>query len=305
MTGNLHTHTNFSDGTAPPEAYVEEAERLGFSVLGFSDHSPVPFPNTFAIPTGGLPAYVEAVCQIKKRGVQIEKVKNEPERYGDRRNAANQKRKAKGGLQVFLGLEYDYIPGLTEPLAQLRKDHPFDYIIGSVHLVKHHRPDLLWFIDGPQIKTYDKGLREVFGGESKKAITSYWRQLQEMVSIEQPDIIGHLDKIKMHNHDRFFREDDSWYLALAEETLELIQSKHAVIEVNTRGIYKQRSDSLFPGPGLLKKIHSRKIPVTLVSDAHQPEELSLFFSEAKELLRTIGFRSSWLFTVEGWKEAAL
>jgi len=285
MTGNLHTHTNFSDGTAPPDAYVEEAERLGFSILGFSDHSPVPFPNTFAIPTGGLPAYADAIRQAKENGMEIEKANRQ--------------------LQVFLGLEYDYIPGLTEPLAHLRKDYPFDYIIGSVHLVKHLRPDLLWFIDGPQVKTYDKGLREVFGGDSKKAITAYWRQLQEMVSIEKPDIIGHLDKIKMHNHDRFFREDDSWYLALAEETLEVIQSKNAVIEVNTRGIYKQRSDSLFPGPVLLKKIHSRNIPVTLVSDAHQPEELSLFFSEAKELLRIIGFRSSWLFTMEGWKEAVL
>lgn len=300
MTGNLHTHTNFSDGISPPEAYIEEAKRLGFSVLGFSDHSPVPFPNTFAIPEGGLGGYVEAIHKLASR----------PSAVGSLQSSSIQ-HPASGiwhlasDIEILLGLEYDYIPGLTTPLNRLREDYLFDYIIGSIHLVRDKRPDLLWFIDGPQLKTFDKGLREVFGGDSKKAVTAYWRQLQEMVIREGPDIIGHLDKIKMHNHDRYFREDEPWYLALAEETLELIREKNAVIEVNTRGIYKQRSESLFPGPELLKRIHARNIPITLTSDAHQPDELSLFFPAAKQLLKEIGFKSLWFLTTDGWKESAL
>jgi len=65
MLTNLHTHTNFSDGSSSPEDYIKEAEQQGFSVLGFSDHSPVPFPNTFAIHEGGLPEYVEKITTLK------------------------------------------------------------------------------------------------------------------------------------------------------------------------------------------------------------------------------------------------
>lgn len=284
MVGNLHTHTLFSDGSSPPEAYIEEAGKQGFSVLGFSDHSPVPFPNTFAIPEGGLAGYVEAIKRLKSTS-------------GDSGVTSD--------IGILLGLEYDYIPGLSVPVSKLRKQYFFDYIIGSVHLVRNDRPDLLWFIDGPQVKTFEKGLRDLFGGDIRKAVTAYWRQLQEMVAQEKPDIIGHLDKIKMHNHDRFFHENDAWYVTLAEETLEIIRQQGALVEVNTRGIYKQRSDSLFPGPGLLKKIHSMNIPVTVTSDAHTPGELSLCFKETKEILKEIGFRSNWLLTSDGWKESAI
>jgi len=164
---------------------------------------------------------------------------------------------------------------------------------------------LIWFIDGPKVETYDKGLREVFQGDARKAVTAYWRQLQEMVVQEKPDIIGHLDKIKMHNRGRYFREDEGWYVDLVDETLDLILHLGAVVEVNTRGLYKKRSDSLFPGPWILKKILTQKIPVTLSSDAHRPEELSLGFPEATEILKELGFRSQWLLTGQGWEETEL
>ena len=296
--GNLHTHTEFSDGSSPPENYIEEAEKLGFSVLGFSDHSPVPFPNTFAIPEGGLPAYVEAITTLMTPP-------SLPLKGRSKSPSGDLGVNPEYGIQILLGLEYDYIPGLTASVRNLREEYQFDYIIGSVHLVRNSHPDLLWFIDGPKVKTYDKGLRDVFGGDIRKAVTAYWRQLQEMIVQEQPDIIGHLDKIKMHNHDRYFREDEPWYVALTEETLELIRQRGSVVEVNTRGIYKQRSDTLFPGPELLKKILARRIPITLTSDAHKPEELSLFFPEAKEVLKSIGFNSLWTLTSGGWAETAI
>ena len=48
---NLHTHSIFSDGKSTPEEVVVEAINQGMKVLGFSDHSPVPFENSFAIKT--------------------------------------------------------------------------------------------------------------------------------------------------------------------------------------------------------------------------------------------------------------
>ncbi|MFH1295965.1 MAG: histidinol-phosphatase [Bacteroidota bacterium] len=296
MLGNLHTHTNFSDGSSPPEDYINEAIKEGFSVLGFTDHSPVPFPNTFAIPEGGLGEYVEAIMNLM----------TPPDLPFEGRNKSpSGDLGVKSGIELLLGLEYDYIPGLTVSISELRKAFPFDYIIGSVHLIRNTHPGLIWFIDGSKAATYDHGLRDVFGGDVQKAVTAYWRQLQKLVVQEQPDIIGHLDKIKMHNHNRYFREDEPWYVALAEETLDLIKQSGAVVEVNTRGIYTQRSDSLYPGPGLLKKVLVQKIPITLTSDAHSPAELCLYFRETEEILKEIGFSSKWILNTKGWQETAL
>ena len=90
-----------------------------------------------------------------------------------------------------------------------------------------------------------------------------------------------------------------------DEVLDLVREKGLTVEVNTRGIYKKRSDSLFPGPGILKKINRLNIPVIISSDAHKPQEISLGFEEARKTLSELGFGSTWLKTAEGWKEIPL
>ena len=279
MTFNLHTHTCFSDGSSAPEEYINEAIHQGFDTLGFSDHSPVPFKNNFAIPDEKLQEYCDTISRLKVS-------------FSSR-------------IAVFLGLEIDFIPGITQSIEQLREKYHFDYFIGSVHLVKNENSDKLWFIDGPDIEIYDKGLKTIFNGNAQIAVTAYYRQVIEMIRREKPDIIGHLDKIKMYNRNRYFREDDPWYVRLIDDVLEVIQAAGSVVEVNTRGLYKKRSDSLFPGPEILKKIKNRNIPVTISSDAHKPPELSLYFGETQKLLQEIGIRSVRKLTGSGWIDVPL
>ena len=284
MNFNLHTHTRFSDGSSNPEDYVKEAIHQGFDTLGFSDHSPVPFENTFAIRDEELDNYTGAILQLKNTYSHLS---------------------ADPGMKILLALEIDYIPGVTAPVHHYRKHNHFDYFIGSVHLVKNESTGKLWFIDGPDISIYDNGLKDVFSGNAKSAVTAYYRQIQEMIDTQKPDIIGHLDKIKMYNRDRYFLESDPWYISLVDETLNLALTTGCIIEVNTRGIYKKRSDTLFPGPEILKKIRLLNIPVTISSDAHKPHELSLGFEDARKILVELGFETTRLKTAEGWKDIPL
>ena len=278
MKFNLHTHSNYSDGSSSPEEYIKEAIRQGFDTLGFSDHSPVPFQNTFAILDERLDEYVNTILDLKKK-------------YSS--------------PIILLALEIDYIPGITRPVDYYRKNYPFDYIIGSVHLVINEDSKDLWFIDGPDISIYEKGLGKIFSGNARKAVTAYYRQIQEMIVTQKPDIIGHLDKIKMYNRNRYFSERESWYVKLVQETLELISSNGSVVEVNTRGIYKNRSETLFPGPEILKMIRAQNIPVTITSDAHKPYEIYLGIEETKKELIGLGFKATWLKTFKGWDEVPL
>ncbi len=64
---NLHTHTHYSDGKLPPVDYVHEAIRQGIQILGFSDHSPLPFDNPFFHQNGGLSRLLPRNQALKKQ----------------------------------------------------------------------------------------------------------------------------------------------------------------------------------------------------------------------------------------------
>ena len=279
---NLHTHTHFSDGSDAPEKYIEAAIAHGMNSIGFSDHSPLPFENSFALKEDQVTTYCEEV-----------------------QNAKCKMHDAPCKIDVFLGMEADYIPGTGHSFDYFRENFPLDYLIGSVHLVSNGNPDELWFIDGSNPKTYDDGLNRLFGGDIRKGVTAYYHQSNEMLLTSKMEIIGHFDKIKMHNQNRYFREDEPWYLSLVEETLDLVKQKGVIVEVNTRGLYKKRSDSHFPGPAILKKIHALNIPVIISSDAHKPAEIAMLFGKTASLLYDIGFRELMELTQSGWKSVPL
>ena len=126
-----------------------------------------------------------------------------------------------------------------------------------------------------------------------------------MIITQKPDIIGHIDKVKMNNKGKFFSEEESWYKELAKKTLEITAKTNCIIEVNTRGIYKKRSDSLYPGIFLLQEIYKMGIPITLSSDAHSTDELTAYFPETISILKDIGFEKLKYFTSKGWIDQSI
>ncbi len=279
ITQNLHTHTLFSDGKSTPEELVKAAIDSGLKSLGFSDHAPVPFQNSFSIAEGELSKYIAKIQQLKNE-------------YADQ-------------LEILLSLEVDHIPGLMDDFFVKNKDLKLDYSIGSVHLVGEHEPANLWFIDGSKREIYDDGLRQFFGNEIRQAVKAFYHQTNRMLEQQTPDIIGHLDKIKMHNQNRFFREDESWYRALVRETIQVIKEKEVVAELNTRGKYKGRSETLFPSDWILREMKALNIPVVISSDAHHAQEVVLLFDEAAKALKKAGYRSIWKFQHKQWQEIPL
>ena len=277
---NLHTHSKFCDGKGEPEEFVRAALDKGFHSLGFSSHAPVPFKNNFAIKDNQkLLEYCKTI-----RELQV---------------------KYKNRISILLALEIDYIEGVTGDFMSFKKNCGLDYTIGSVHLVKNGNDERLWFIDGPKVESYDDGLKNIFLGDIRLAVTTYYDQVNRMILSQKPVIIGHFDKIKMHNHNRYFREDEDWYRLLVMDLLDTIELSGSVIEVNTRGIYKKKSDDLYPGRWILKEIRKRGLPVTLSSDAHRPEEIDGYYAEALEILRNIGFNSMVYYGDKGFEEQAV
>ncbi len=271
---NFHQHSNFSDGAYPPEDYVIEAIKLGFSAMGFTEHSPLPFDNPFSLKEENVEDYISTIDNLKTK-------------FADK-------------IKIYRALEMDFIPGMSTNFDYWKNKCHTDYLIGSVHLVSPPSTDELWFTDGPEHDIYDQGLEEFFGGDIQLAVRTYYHQVNEMIETQEFEVLGHFDKIKMHNQDRFFTEDESWYQKLIDECLDLIKQKNLIVEVNTRGIYKKRSKSLFPDDLALEKVKQLNIPILLSSDAHQPSELNLGFAETKLKLIEIGFTELMFFNGETW-----
>lgn len=276
---NLHQHSNYSDGKDDLEKYVQKALELNFSAIGFTEHSPLPFDNPFSLKQEKVNDYVNEIDLLREKYL-------------------NQ-------IIIHRGLEMDFIAKISEDFDFWAKECKTDYLIGSVHLVSTNDPEVLWFTDGPDPKIYDEGIQKYFEGDVKKAVKAFFHQNNQMIESQTFDIIGHFDKIKMHNGDRFFTDEDKWYRNLLEETLELIKNKNLIVEVNTRGIYKKRSNKLFPDGYALKRVKELKLPIIISSDAHQPTEINSLFDFSTNYLQKLGFKSMMHFSNSKWEEVEL
>ncbi len=279
VQSNFHTHSNYSDGKADMNIFCQKAIELGFHSLGFSDHAPVKFDNSFSIHPDRLKAYFE----------EIEKLKTQ----------------YKNDLKIYMGLEADYIPEYTWDFDAFRSQAAIDYIIGSIHLVRNEKNGKIWFIDGGNQDVWDRGLEEIFNGDIRNGVHSFFEQNMEMIETQKPEVLGHMDKIKMHNKQRLFSAKDKWYLDLVDACLLSAKKHDVVIEVNSRGLYKGRCKELFPAPNIALKAQKMGIPIMLNSDAHHPDELNGAYKEALKSLKDSGIKSLVEYSTRGWIENIL
>lgn len=271
MWANFHTHSHYCDGTMSPEDYLVAAERAGVAYLGFSSHAPLPFQRSWSMKPDAFGHYLSAIEALKPRWPDIE---------------------------IFKGLEIDFIPDTIGPSYFARN---LDYTIGSIHFVDsfHGHP---WEIDNTT-EVFRQGLSDIFGSNVRAAVTRYFALTRQMVTKDPPDIVGHLDKIKIHNAvDIFFEESENWYRDEVDKTLDAIAGSGSIIEVNTRGLYKKKSNTTYPSPWILERIAGLSIPITLSSDAHRPEELVEGFPFAATLLEDIGFKKISILKGGTWTQ---
>lgn len=272
MWSNYHTHTNYCDGKSSLSECIQRALEQHVVSLGFSSHAPLPFNCKWCMKREQLEHYLAELEQFKKENKNID---------------------------IYKGLEIDYIPGVIGP-----KDfaEQLDYTIGSIHFVNSFNDGTGWEIDST-LEVFNNGLQSIFNNDIKEAVVRYYELTREMIADSKPDLVGHLDKIKMHNKaDVFFREDDAWYREEIDKTLDVISASGCILEVNTRGIYQRKTEATYPGPWIIERAFQKKIPVTLSSDAHHPDDLTNTFPETAALLLEIGYKTISVLSQGEWKQ---
>ena len=114
MISNFHTHTwrcRHASGTE--REYIEKAIGHGMRVLGFSDHTPYPFPDGhdsgFRMKLEETAGYFRTLTDLKKE-------------YADQ-------------IQIHVGVEAEYYPDVFPLLLDYLKDYPCEYMILGQHML--------------------------------------------------------------------------------------------------------------------------------------------------------------------------
>jgi histidinol-phosphatase (PHP family) len=247
--------------------------------IGFSEHGPVPFQTSWNIKADRINEFITEIRRLKN--IYSEKI------------------------EIYFGLEIDFISKLNEEILQSIRIERLNYTIGSIHFLGFLSDGKPWNTDGPEV-LFDQGFKEVFQNDGKKLIENYYGDIINMIYGFKPDIIGHIDKIKLHNDgDKYFSEESDYYKKAVLNVLDEIKRAGCIVEFNTRGLYKHKNKQPYPSLWMLKEMHQRNIRVIISSDCHLINELVQEFPAAIKLLKEAGYKTLWQLEKGKWKEVAL
>lgn len=173
----------------------------------------------------------------------------------------------RGRLDVRLGMESDYFPGYEDWIAELHQKADFHYCLGSVH----------W---------QNKDYRERFEvGDQRAFRQTYFKLLADSAETGLFDCLAHPDLIKNYFPSEWDFED---LRADVAESLDRIAATGVAMELNTSGALKSFPE-MNPGPGMLRMMRERQIPVVIGSDSHKARRVGDNFPNALVILQEAGY----------------
>jgi histidinol-phosphatase (PHP family) len=253
LTGlaDYHMHTTLcGHATGTIDEYVQAAQSVGLSEIGFSEHiylyhlPPAERDPTLAPREEEMPVYREMVKQVRTK-------------FPD--------------FPIRLGLEADYIEGHTTELRKILDSYDWDYVYGSVHFI-----DGWGFDDDRYIDGYSKW-------QIDDLYERYFHMIMDAAATGLFDVMAHLDVIK-----KFGFRPTTNMRTLYGQVARALARANVCIEVSSGGL-RQRVAEAYPHPDLLRACYLEGVPVTLGSDSHKPEHIGYAFPQLVSLLRDVGY----------------
>jgi histidinol-phosphatase (PHP family) len=252
---DLHVHTaRCGHATGALEEYVEAALERDIGTMAFSDHLPLlDGPQSdYAMCRDELEEYVAEVLVLA---------------------AAH----ADSGPEILLGIEADWMPGREADTAAALEAHPFDVVLGSIHMLDG------WAFDDPRLREgYEQWTPDTLW-------EAYFDALCDAAASGLFDVMAHPDLVKKF---AYWPEADP--APLYERAAEAFLAGDAAVEVNTAGARKPAQE-IYPSEAFLRVCRVAGVPATLGSDAHSPSEVGMDLEAGVELLRRSGYESVVLY----------
>lgn len=259
---NYHSHCSFCDGRAPLEDFVKEAVRQGFTSYGISSHAPLPFATHWTMEWAQVPAYLNEARLLQQ--------------------------KYAGQIELYTGMEIDYLNEESNPSIARFQELPLDYRIGSVHLLYDDTGEVVDIdVNADAFRTI---VDQRFEANLDRVIHLYYDRLLRMIELGGFDILGHADK--MHYNASCYRPgllDEPWYEALIRDYFSEIARRGLIVEVNTKALHLL--GTFYPNERYFRLLHELGIRVQVNSDAHFPEKINAGRPEALSALAKVGYCS--------------
>ncbi len=240
-----HIHTILCHhATGELEQYAEAAETANLKGIIFTEHLPIPdWGAQDRLDINDLCRYFDLVRGVKEQ--------------------------FKGRIDVLLGLESDFMPGLESWISEIHSRADFDFFLGSIHPHVQAFKDRYWKDDEIAFQL------------------SYFDVLAQAAESGLFDCLGHADIIKLQCPENW---DPEKIFGCILESLDRIAATGIAVELNTGGALKSIPE-MNPGLAILRAMRERFIPVVLGSDAHEPERVGGGFLKALHLLEQAGYNT--------------
>jgi histidinol-phosphatase (PHP family) len=245
-----HCHTplcKHAQGT--PDEYAAVALKRGLKGITFTCHCPLPdgYSASVRMAPGQWDDYVSMIQATRER--------------------------LAGRLDVRLGLESDYFPGVEPWLEELHARVPLSHVLGSIHY---------------QIAAY----RRVYHtGDIRAYQELYFDHLALSAESGLFDTLAHPDLIKNESPADWDFERLRPVIARA---LDRVAATGVAMELNTSGLQKALPE-MNPSLAQLQMMRERGIPVVIGADAHVPERVGDGYPEALRLLGEAGYTEVGFF----------
>jgi histidinol-phosphatase (PHP family) len=283
MLTNYHTHCEFCDGKATAAVMAQTARDQGFSILGFSSHAPLPFDTSWNLRLARLPEYVDAIRALgRKHSLMSEHAP---------------------AMHVLVGLEIDYIEGLCGPSDGRFADAGLDYTIGSTHYVTPGaingpaslepgptgNPAFGFTVDESEAR-FSRDLAHFYDDDIYRLVDDYFVAVAASVKAGGFDILGHMDLIRKNNRgESRFSERSERYRAAAMMVVDALAGTDIIVEINTGGMARGKTDSPYPSLWVLKELRARSVAICVNADAHAPEHLMAHRDAGLSLAANAGY----------------
>ncbi|MGQ9879251.1 MAG: histidinol-phosphatase [Armatimonadota bacterium] len=193
-------------------------------------------------------------------------------------------------IELLRGFEIEVVPASSyvSLMWEYRARYGFEYIVGSVHYVDEIS------IDG-ELEDFQRAMA-AFGGSEPLAVR-YYQTVAQMVQSLQPEVVAHLDLIRLHGH-RFGSVETPAIRRAAAEALEAVREAGGILEVNTAG-YRKGLGEPYPASWLVQMANRMGIPFCFGDDSHHVEHVGYGIERAREYLLANGVRTVTVLTREG------
>ena len=174
---------------------------------------------------------------------------------------------------LALGIEADFVAGREDRMANLLEARDWDYVLGSVHFIHDAAVDM-------------EGDWDVWrSGDPEKVWRRYFEHVGEAARSGLFDIMSHPDLVKVWGGTRPAPDGD--LRRFYDLAMDGIAESDVAIEVSTAGLRKPVGE-IYPARPFLEMCLEAGRPVTLSSDAHEPNQLAYRYEEAVEMLQDMG-----------------